>query len=78
MQLRGPPSRPPSACRSSLSCSSSLCSRYSTSKVSHTYGEEAVRLWTARSMRSSRRERGRRRRLPKGVHPLVMPPPSLI
>jgi hypothetical protein len=58
VQLRGRPSRPPSALGSSLSCGSSLCFRCSTSKVSHTYGEEALRLRTTRSMRSSRRERG--------------------
>jgi hypothetical protein len=58
VQLHGRPSCPPSARGSSLSCDSSLCSRCSTSKVSHTYGEETLRLRTARSARSTRRERG--------------------
>jgi hypothetical protein len=65
--LRGRPSRPPSARGSSLSCGSSLCFRCSTSKISHTYEEEALRLRTARSARSSRRERGGRRQLPYGM-----------
>jgi hypothetical protein len=58
VQLHGHPSHPPYARGSSLSCGLSLCSRCSTSKVSHTYEEETLRLRTARSARSSRREHG--------------------
>ena len=46
VQLRGRPASPPTT------CGSSSCSRCSTSEVSHTYGEEAMRLRTARSARS--------------------------
>ena len=42
----------------SHSCGLSLCSRCSTSKVSHTYCEEALHLQTARSSRNNRRECG--------------------
>ena len=52
VQLRG---RPP---RQSLSYGSFLCSRCSTSEVSHTCGEEELCLWTARSVRSKRHKRG--------------------
>jgi hypothetical protein len=52
MQLHGHP-----PCQS-LSHGSSLCSRCSTSEVSHAYREEVSRLWTVRSTRSNRRERG--------------------
>jgi len=52
VQLRG---RPP---HQSLSRGSSLCSRCSTSDVSHMFREEALRLRTARSARSRRHERG--------------------
>jgi hypothetical protein len=76
MQLRGHPSCPPSARGSSLSCGSSLCSRCSTSKVSHTYGEKVLRLRTARSARSS--ERGRLSAAALWRDHLAVPPPSLI
>jgi len=47
------------ATRCSRAHNLSLCSRCNTFEVSHTCGEEVLRLCTTRSARSKRRERGR-------------------
>lgn len=79
MQLRGRPSHVRPSLANRPLCGSSLCSRCSTSEESHTYGEEAMRLRTARSAKSARREReGARRLLAGEVNcPSLAPTPCL-